>query len=1005
MSDRATEKKAIVAATTAAQGRSSAIQSTCALTVDPPLDPISTSVDREGLHNLVTKQIVRKALSQKGASVVGDKKSQFSTKVKTSDEGIGRSCQTCNAIDISQMVQCDDCDGWHHYICVGVTQEIQNGDWRCEKCEAKRKKKRSTKKTKTENLVKDGPEKVAKQFMMPNVGFDNVAENPRESKSTKSQRKDTWTPVQQSKPVLEVAKKLHSAASKPSKPTSITSSVSKESSKAAFKQTKSASAMSSVSRKSSKARLELQLQKLEAEQTLLDEKKKLIDKRFQILEELADLEDLEACDEKKLNDADIDGNDKVKQWLQNKNADSESSESNSASELEGEEQLNHGSDQSSSSEKEASDVVESNFDPKKRSTPRNKKWRITSKKFTSNLSRNQIAARQVVPKELPSFNGNPEQWPMFFATYESTTRMCGLTDDENMLRLRNCLRGEALVAVQNFLLHPSTVGKAMKALKLRFGYPRYIIRVLKRKIMSLPPLRADSINKIIDFAFAVQNLAVTISACGNEEYAQDMSMVDALVEKLPATMKLEWARHSKHLRKVNILTFSDWIFDMAEDASIVADPPTNQDQLINREIRRSTKDFVNIHGESQTSKVNHPGSSKSEHRTASRSAMPTLRPLPCAACKGTCSFLAKCQRFLELSYEGRWAVIRESRTCRKCLRRHKGGCVSKDCGINQCTFKHHPLLHKELRLDSSSAVIPRCDEQSCNTHQTGSSTVLFRYIPVIVYGNGKSVHCYAFLDDGSSLTLINQDLADELNLSGEPRPLCLKWTGGTHRLEKDSHSVNVTISGQRGERFLLNDVRTVKDLQLPLQSLDVNQLQTEYQYLQNIPLQSYQNARPRLLIGVKHANATLVRQSHEGEYGQPIAIKTNLGWAVYGGATEGQIVNMLHHTYHVCPCDHESNNTLQRSMKRYFATDSLGIMQPGKESRSRDDERAFKSLHDIMHFDRERDHRQFKVALEGETDKDGRHSVDCRSETSEKLLAKRPQFRLIEAYTKNRRSK
>lgn len=38
------------------------------------------------------------------------------------------------------------------------------------------------------------------------------------------------------------------------------------------------------------------------------------------------------------------------------------------------------------------------------------------------LSRSQLAARQAVAKELPTFAGASEEWPLFIATYESTTR-------------------------------------------------------------------------------------------------------------------------------------------------------------------------------------------------------------------------------------------------------------------------------------------------------------------------------------------------------------------------------------------------------------------------------------------------------------------------------------------------------------------------------------------------------------------------------------------------------
>ncbi|XP_065077557.1 uncharacterized protein LOC135700826 [Ochlerotatus camptorhynchus] len=62
------------------------------------------------------------------------------------------------------------------------------------------------------------------------------------------------------------------------------------------------------------------------------------------------------------------------------------------------------------------------------------------------LNRSQLAARQAVSKELPEFYGNPEDWPLFFSMYNSSTKMCGFSNEENMLRLRKCLKGKALDA-------------------------------------------------------------------------------------------------------------------------------------------------------------------------------------------------------------------------------------------------------------------------------------------------------------------------------------------------------------------------------------------------------------------------------------------------------------------------------------------------------------------------------------------------------------------------------
>lgn len=66
------------------------------------------------------------------------------------------------------------------------------------------------------------------------------------------------------------------------------------------------------------------------------------------------------------------------------------------------------------------------------------------------LSKGQIAARQVVTKDLPIFYGKPEDWSLFYKRFVNSTELCGYSDAENLDRLQKCLKGTAFDAVQDF---------------------------------------------------------------------------------------------------------------------------------------------------------------------------------------------------------------------------------------------------------------------------------------------------------------------------------------------------------------------------------------------------------------------------------------------------------------------------------------------------------------------------------------------------------------------------
>lgn len=54
------------------------------------------------------------------------------------------------------------------------------------------------------------------------------------------------------------------------------------------------------------------------------------------------------------------------------------------------------------------------------------------------FSKAQVNARHVVFRELPIFNGVPNDWPAFKAKLKETTRLCGLTPIDSLERISRC---------------------------------------------------------------------------------------------------------------------------------------------------------------------------------------------------------------------------------------------------------------------------------------------------------------------------------------------------------------------------------------------------------------------------------------------------------------------------------------------------------------------------------------------------------------------------------------
>ncbi|XP_065073988.1 uncharacterized protein LOC135698054 [Ochlerotatus camptorhynchus] len=185
--------------------------------------------------------------------------------------------------------------------------------------------------------------------------------------------------------------------------------------------------------------------------------------------------------------------------------------------------------------------------------------------------------------------------------------------------------------------------------------------------------------------------------------------------------------------------------------------------------------------------------------------------------------------------------------------------------------------------------------------------------------------------------MIEKSLADEVGLKGSPDPLHLRWTGNVSRVEEQSCMVKLEISGkQKKRRFNVVNARTVEELELPVQSINPDELINNFPYLKGLNIDGYDEARPQLLIGLENLYLSTPLKIREGARGQPIATKTRLGWCVYGGASTKP--DDFRGVFHVSRMTEDRQ--LHDLVKQYFLTDSLGVTPLTTELESAEDKRA-----------------------------------------------------------------
>ncbi|XP_055590290.1 uncharacterized protein LOC129742417 [Uranotaenia lowii] len=561
-------------------------------------------------------------------------------------------------------------------------------------------------------------------------------------------------------------------------------------------------------------------------------------------------------------------------------------------------------------------------------------------------TRSQIAARQVYPRTLPKFSGRPQEWPAFISAYEQANRSCGFNNDENLVRIQEALQGKALETVRNRLLEPENVPAVIERLRKQFGNPEVLSTLLANRVQQLPGPSSEDLKSVIDFGNAVDELTQHLRVSKLNDHLSNPILMQQLIQKLPSCYAMQWVDFKRQQSKVNLETFSVFMENLADKALEVSYEGARLEEASKgkrRENSSAVKGFIHVaDGEVQECCCHHiqrkmlddPIREKlNENNMAS-----TERPKPdrnCAVCGKPGHFGKQCDELRSMSLEDRWKRVQTLNLCPLCLYSHGANrCWSKRrCGINRCEQNHHPLLHWE-------PTGPQHVVASCNSHRQCDQSVMFRIVPVMLYNNGKQLETLALIDEGSSVTLIDTELARLLEADGVHEPLKMKWTNGISQTESDSVKFTLCISDQQQScQSTLADVRTVAKLNLPVQGLDSDELKERFDYLQKIELPNYTAAAPKLLIGINNIHLIAPLESRIGEAGEPVAIRCKLGWTIYG-PRDGAVASVQFIGLHHCGCDAccKPDQEMNNALKEFFQLEAVGISPVNLESK--EDKRA-----------------------------------------------------------------
>jgi len=595
--------------------------------------------------------------------------------------------------------------------------------------------------------------------------------------------------------------------------------------------------------------------------------------------------------------------------------------------------------------------------------------------FSSSNTVGQDLWRQLKRVSIPVFSGNKCSYEAWKAAFNACVDSAPMSAEYKLLQLRQYLSGDALKLIENLGHSAASYDAAKERLDRKFGGIRRHIALQLEEIDNFRQIRPGNAVDLDRFADLLDLVVINLKELGRSDELGRGSLYHQLLKKLDETLIASYQRWlHEQLKFENVESLRQFILQEAEFRTIATETIRG---LSNAKLNPS---------QSQRRSVGQSGG-QSYFGRATHAAV-----VKCDCCNGDHG-IWKCKQFIQLGVADRWQLAKDKKLCFRCLASsHRGQDCSRSrpCGVNGCTQVHNRLLHRNNNNNNnrhsnltSAPISPSISSSSSNHNQSTPATsshtqsaarggvgrasesdipqnvtmltlknsIALRTVPVILRNGSKSLRVNALLDDGSTKTYINSDVAAELGLVGESHHISVSVLNGQCEVF-DTMAVDVELQSLDRATSVTISAYTTNKVTGSLTAVDWRKHGHKWKHLQQIKFPNILSPSTiDLLIGLDNADLHLAEKEVHGKPGEPIARLTPLGWTCVGKIAQ-------------------DNGCLQTNfIHTYFIKDEADISCTL---------RKFWEVEEVTSTDRPLstdDHRLMKQAIDGLEETNGRYSV------------------------------
>ena len=532
---------------------------------------------------------------------------------------------------------------------------------------------------------------------------------------------------------------------------------------------------------------------------------------------------------------------------------------------------------------------------------------------------------------IPVFSGDKRTYENWKAAFMACIDKSPATPEFKLLQLRQYLSGEALKAIETLGHSASAYQAAKERLERKYGGKRRQIAIYMEDVDNFRPIRPGNHKDIENFADLLDIVVVNLKDAGRLEELGDGSLYIKLQKKITESMLAQYHRWLFENGKLeSVETLRKWVMQEAEFRTVAHETVrgfSNQENDVGNRKGKPLK----IRSYFTTGENNQ----NAENRRSGYSINDIFGRRTCKIC-GSQHGVWKCESFRKMDVSKRWEMAKQQKLCYRCLGDNHHGVTcprSRICGIKGCGDTHNRLLHQDRNepdqncidqklattqqnarpagVDKTQQRVPEAikepsevksgrnefvssgteEEQPKKVKSTfvsevseSAKFVTPRTVPVILKNGNRKIKVNALLDDASTQTYINADIAAQLGLQGKLQQVTVNVLNGQIKTF-DTMPVEFELESLNGLVDMKMSAFTAARVTGNMNVVEWSDLARKWEHLRGI---EFWRVGPRpivdILIGLDHVDLHYSYRDIRGNPGEPIARLTPLGWTCISGS-------------------------------------------------------------------------------------------------------------------------